>query len=141
MSVRVGINGFGRIGRNVLRAIAEAGRGHLKEGHELDYQPAAFVGWEWQAPAERPEQLDRLAGVSRQELLANAQEDADDAAEMHEVVGILAFDRYAELGHRGGNPSHGGDDERGVFLAHRRCRLPALDEVFAGQARGHEPRS
>ena len=26
MSVRVGINGFGRIGRNVLRAIAEAGR-------------------------------------------------------------------------------------------------------------------
>src|ERR1700757_5400577 len=26
MSLRVGINGFGRIGRNVLRAIAEAGR-------------------------------------------------------------------------------------------------------------------
>src|SRR5947209_11990284 len=26
MSIRVGINGFGRIGRNVLRAIAEAGR-------------------------------------------------------------------------------------------------------------------
>src|ERR1700674_4718032 len=26
MAVRVGINGFGRIGRNVLRAIAEAGR-------------------------------------------------------------------------------------------------------------------
>src|SRR6202023_2940541 len=26
MSSRVGINGFGRIGRNVLRAIAEAGR-------------------------------------------------------------------------------------------------------------------
>ena len=26
MSVRVAINGFGRIGRNVLRAIAEAGR-------------------------------------------------------------------------------------------------------------------
>src|SRR5207237_5032323 len=26
MSVRVGINGFGRIGRNVLRAIAESGR-------------------------------------------------------------------------------------------------------------------
>src|SRR5215831_15733070 len=26
MTVRVGINGFGRIGRNVLRAIAEAGR-------------------------------------------------------------------------------------------------------------------
>src|SRR4029078_8489222 len=26
MSVRVGINGFGRIGRNILRAIAESGR-------------------------------------------------------------------------------------------------------------------
>src|SRR4030081_861662 len=26
MSIRVGINGFGRIGRNVLRAIAESGR-------------------------------------------------------------------------------------------------------------------
>jgi glyceraldehyde 3-phosphate dehydrogenase len=26
MTIRVGINGFGRIGRNVLRAIAEAGR-------------------------------------------------------------------------------------------------------------------
>ena len=26
MTVRVAINGFGRIGRNVLRAIAEAGR-------------------------------------------------------------------------------------------------------------------
>ena len=26
MTVRVGINGFGRIGRNILRAIAEAGR-------------------------------------------------------------------------------------------------------------------
>lgn len=26
MAVRVGINGFGRIGRNVLRAIAESGR-------------------------------------------------------------------------------------------------------------------
>src|SRR5438067_12443755 len=26
MSIRVGINGFGRIGRNVLRAIAETGR-------------------------------------------------------------------------------------------------------------------
>ena len=30
MSVRVGINGFGRIGRNVLRAIAEAGRGDIE---------------------------------------------------------------------------------------------------------------
>ncbi len=30
MSVRVGINGFGRIGRNVLRAIAEAGRKDLQ---------------------------------------------------------------------------------------------------------------
>ena len=26
MAVRVGINGFGRIGRNILRAIAESGR-------------------------------------------------------------------------------------------------------------------
>ncbi|HEU5444599.1 MAG TPA: glyceraldehyde 3-phosphate dehydrogenase NAD-binding domain-containing protein, partial [Pseudolabrys sp.] len=26
MTVRIGINGFGRIGRNILRAIAEAGR-------------------------------------------------------------------------------------------------------------------
>src|ERR1043165_1072198 len=26
MSIRVGINGFGRIGRNILRAIAESGR-------------------------------------------------------------------------------------------------------------------
>src|SRR5881227_2316247 len=26
MTVRVGINGFGRIGRNILRAIAESGR-------------------------------------------------------------------------------------------------------------------
>jgi glyceraldehyde 3-phosphate dehydrogenase len=30
MSVRVGINGFGRIGRNVLRAIAEAGRSDIE---------------------------------------------------------------------------------------------------------------
>ena len=30
MSVRVGINGFGRIGRNVLRAIAEAGRADIE---------------------------------------------------------------------------------------------------------------
>jgi glyceraldehyde 3-phosphate dehydrogenase len=30
MSVRVGINGFGRIGRNVLRAIVEAGRGDIE---------------------------------------------------------------------------------------------------------------
>src|SRR6266545_3373095 len=30
MSVRVGINGFGRIGRNVLRAIAEAGRNDIE---------------------------------------------------------------------------------------------------------------
>ncbi|HLH93285.1 MAG TPA: type I glyceraldehyde-3-phosphate dehydrogenase [Xanthobacteraceae bacterium] len=30
MSIRVGINGFGRIGRNVLRAIAEAGRDDIE---------------------------------------------------------------------------------------------------------------
>ena len=30
MSIRVGINGFGRIGRNVLRAIAEAGRNDIE---------------------------------------------------------------------------------------------------------------
>src|SRR6201996_1648168 len=30
MSVRVAINGFGRIGRNVLRAIAEAGRNDIE---------------------------------------------------------------------------------------------------------------
>ena len=30
MSVRVAINGFGRIGRNVLRAIAEADRGDIE---------------------------------------------------------------------------------------------------------------
>ena len=30
MSVRVGINGFGRIGRNVLRAIAEAARSDIE---------------------------------------------------------------------------------------------------------------
>src|SRR5215813_7777882 len=30
MSVRVGINGFGRIGRNVLRAIAETGRSDIE---------------------------------------------------------------------------------------------------------------
>jgi len=30
MSIRVGINGFGRIGRNVLRAIAEAGRSDIE---------------------------------------------------------------------------------------------------------------
>ena len=29
MSVRVAINGFGRIGRNVLRAIAESGRNDI----------------------------------------------------------------------------------------------------------------
>src|SRR6201993_614227 len=30
MSIRVGINGFGRIGRNVLRAIAESGRNDIE---------------------------------------------------------------------------------------------------------------
>ena len=30
MAVRVAINGFGRIGRNVLRAIAESGRGDIE---------------------------------------------------------------------------------------------------------------
>ena len=30
MSVRVSINGFGRIGRNILRAIIEWGRGDIK---------------------------------------------------------------------------------------------------------------
>src|SRR3979409_977369 len=30
MALRVGINGFGRIGRNVLRAIAESGRGDIE---------------------------------------------------------------------------------------------------------------
>jgi glyceraldehyde 3-phosphate dehydrogenase len=30
MSIRIGINGFGRIGRNVLRAIAEAGRNDIE---------------------------------------------------------------------------------------------------------------
>src|SRR5437868_14705815 len=30
MSVRIAINGFGRIGRNVLRAIAEAGRSDIE---------------------------------------------------------------------------------------------------------------
>src|SRR5207247_6025101 len=30
MSVRVGINGYGRIGRNVLRAIVEAGRSDIE---------------------------------------------------------------------------------------------------------------
>jgi glyceraldehyde 3-phosphate dehydrogenase len=29
MAVRVAINGFGRIGRNVLRAIAESGRNDI----------------------------------------------------------------------------------------------------------------
>ena len=30
MAIRVAINGFGRIGRNVLRAIAESGRGDIE---------------------------------------------------------------------------------------------------------------
>ena len=30
MAIRVAINGFGRIGRNVLRAIAEAGRDDIE---------------------------------------------------------------------------------------------------------------
>ena len=30
MSVRVSINGFGRIGRNILRAITESGRDDIK---------------------------------------------------------------------------------------------------------------
>src|SRR5262250_2943724 len=30
MTVRVGINGFGRIGRNILRAIAESGRNDVE---------------------------------------------------------------------------------------------------------------
>ena len=30
MSVRVAINGFGRIGRNILRAIAESGRNDIE---------------------------------------------------------------------------------------------------------------
>src|SRR5690349_22709994 len=30
MSIRVGINGFGRIGRNILRAIAESGRNDIE---------------------------------------------------------------------------------------------------------------
>ena len=29
MSIRVGINGFGRIGRNILRAIHESGRNDI----------------------------------------------------------------------------------------------------------------
>ena len=30
MTIKVGINGFGRIGRNVLRAILESGRTDIK---------------------------------------------------------------------------------------------------------------
>ena len=30
MSIKVGINGFGRIGRNVLRAILESGRSDIE---------------------------------------------------------------------------------------------------------------
>src|SRR5258708_1455534 len=40
MVVRVGINGFGRIGRNVLRAIAESGRKDIEVAGINDLGPA-----------------------------------------------------------------------------------------------------
>ncbi|MBJ3763092.1 type I glyceraldehyde-3-phosphate dehydrogenase [Maribius pontilimi] len=39
MTVKVGINGFGRIGRNVLRAIVESGRTDIKVTHINDLGP------------------------------------------------------------------------------------------------------
>ncbi|MCB2010792.1 MAG: erythrose-4-phosphate dehydrogenase, partial [Geminicoccaceae bacterium] len=41
MAVRVAINGFGRIGRNVLRAIAETGRKDVEVVAVNDLAPAA----------------------------------------------------------------------------------------------------
>src|SRR5258708_40013823 len=40
MAIRVGINGFGRIGRNVLRAIAESGRKDIEVVGINDLGPA-----------------------------------------------------------------------------------------------------
>ena len=39
MSVRVSINGFGRIGRNILRAIIESGREDIKVAGINDLGP------------------------------------------------------------------------------------------------------
>ena len=44
MSVRVAINGFGRIGRNVLRAIAEAGRKDIEVVAINDLKPQDWYG-------------------------------------------------------------------------------------------------
>src|SRR5438067_7759203 len=52
MSIRVGINGFGRIGRNVLRAIVEAGR------HDIE-----VVGVNDLAPVETNAHLLRFDSV------------------------------------------------------------------------------
>src|SRR3979411_2209396 len=41
MAIRVGINGFGRIGRNVLRAIAESGRKDIEGVVINDRAPVA----------------------------------------------------------------------------------------------------
>src|SRR6202022_4034670 len=52
MSIRVGINGFGRIGRNILRAIAESGR------HDIE-----VVGINDLAPVETNAHLLRFDSV------------------------------------------------------------------------------
>ena len=44
MTVRVAINGFGRIGRNVLRAIAEAGRTDIEVVGIKDVTPIPHNG-------------------------------------------------------------------------------------------------
>mgnify|MGYP003334990390 CR=1 FL=1 len=58
MAVKVAINGFGRIGRNVLRAIVEAGRKDiarlLRELSSMQYRPGATQATsELQATAAR----------------------------------------------------------------------------------------
>jgi glyceraldehyde 3-phosphate dehydrogenase len=57
MTIRVAINGFGRIGRNILRAIAESGRNDIEVVgiNDLDRsRPTHLLRYDWCTAASAP---------------------------------------------------------------------------------------
>ena len=88
MSIRVGINGFGRIGRNVLRAIAEAGRTDIE-----------VIGINDLGPVETNAHLLRYDSVHGR-FPANVTVDGDTIVAAGHKIRVTAIRDPGELPHK-----------------------------------------